>query len=210
MSGDDISRRSRANSWHPTDPREMKQFLGMLFLTGIIRKPAINLYWSTDPLYSTPLFGAIMSRNRFQLLLKFLHFNDNAEMPGADDPSPDKLFKVRPLADHLCEKFGEVYTPSSNISIDESLLLWKGRLGFKQYIPLKRARFGIKCFMLCEDSGYTFKFKIYTGRENVPPPAGALSVSTGTPAYHCCNFFSITACWHVEQYEVIVRDSLIP
>ena len=108
------------------------------------------------------------------------------------------------------EKFGEVYTPSSNISIDESLLLWKGRLGFKQYILLKGARFGIKCFMLCKDSGYTFKFKIYTGRENVPPPAGALSVSTGTPAYHCCNFFSITACWHVEQYEVIVRDSLIP
>ena len=177
MSGDDISRRSRANSWHPTDPREMKQFLGLLFLTGIIRKPAINLYWSTDPLYSTPLFGAIMSRNRFQLLLKFLHFNDNAEMPGADDPSPDKLFKVRPLVDHLCEKFGEVCTPSSNISIDESLLLWKGRLAFKQYIPLKRARFGIKCFMLCEDSGYTFKFKIYTGKENVPPPAGALSVS---------------------------------
>ena len=44
MSGEDISRRSRANSWHPTDPREMKQFLGLLFLTGIIRKPAINLY----------------------------------------------------------------------------------------------------------------------------------------------------------------------
>ena len=35
-------------------------------------KPAINFYWSTDPLYPTPLFGAIMSRNRFQLLLKFL------------------------------------------------------------------------------------------------------------------------------------------
>ena len=78
ISGDDLSRRSRANSWHPTDPHEMKQFLGLLFLTGIIRKPAINLYWSTDPLYSIPLFGAIMSRNRFQLLLKFLNFNDNA------------------------------------------------------------------------------------------------------------------------------------
>ena len=42
ISGDDLSRRSRANSWHPTDPHEMKQFLGLLFLTGIIRKPAIN------------------------------------------------------------------------------------------------------------------------------------------------------------------------
>ena len=70
-----------------------------------------------------------------------------------------------------------MYTPSRNISIEESLLLWKGCLGFKQYIPIKRARFGVKCFILCKDSGYTFKFKIYTGRENVPPPAGALSVS---------------------------------
>ena len=177
ISGDHVLRRSRVNEWRPTDPHEMKQFLGLLFLTGIIRKPAFYLYWSTDPLYSTPLFGAIMTRNRFQLLLKFLHFNDNTQMPAADDPSPDKLFKLRPLLDHLCEKFGEVYTPSRNISIDESLLLWKGCLAFKQYIPLKRARFGIKCFMLCEDSGYTYRFKIYTGKDNVPPPQGAFSVS---------------------------------
>ena len=71
--------------------------------------------------------------------------------------------------DHLFEKFQEVYVPTCNVSIDESLLLWKGRLSFKQYIPLKRARFGVKSFMLCEDSGYTFSFKIYTGRENVAP-----------------------------------------
>ena len=191
MSGDDISRRSRANSWHPTDPREMKQFLGLLFLTGIIRKPAINLYWSTDPLYSTPLFGAIMSRNRFQLLLKFLHFNDNAEMPGADDPSPDKLFKVRPLVDHLCEKFGEVYTPSSNISIDESLLLWKGRLGFKQYIPLKRARFA-RTLGTPSSSKFTREERMsphlqvhFQSQRELWLTSLNLCLTTGTPAYHC-------------------------
>ena len=74
----------------------------------------------------------------------------------ADDaPSHDKLFKICPLLGHLCEKFGEVYTPSCKIPTDESLLLWKGHLAFKQCIPLKRARFGIKCFTLCKDSGYT-------------------------------------------------------
>ena len=31
--------------------------------------------------------------------------------------------------------------------------------------------------MLCEDSGYTFSFKIYTGRENVAPQAQELSLS---------------------------------
>ena len=90
-------------------------------------------------------------------------------MPALDNPSPDKLFKLRPLLDHLFEKFQEVYVPACNVSIDESLLLWKGRPSFKQYIPLKRARFGVKSFMLCEDSGYTFSFKIYTGRENAAP-----------------------------------------
>ena len=96
-------------------------------------------------------------------------------MPAPDDPYPDKLFKLWSLLDHLFEKFQEVYVhvPACNASIDEPLLLWKGRLSFKQYIPLKRARFGVKSFMLCED---TFSFKIYTGRENVAPQAQELSL----------------------------------
>ena len=155
----------------------MKKFLGSLFLMGIIHKPAICMYWSKAPLFCTPIFSAIMSRNRFQLLLKFLLFNDNSNMPAPNDPSPYKLFKLRPLLDHLFEKFQEVYVPACNISIDESLLLWKGRLSFKQYTPLKRSRFGVKSFMLCEDSGYTFSFKIYTGKENVAPIAQDLSLS---------------------------------
>ena len=31
--------------------------------------------------------------------------------------------------------------------------------------------------MLCEDSGYTYKFKIYTGKDDVTPPQGVFSVS---------------------------------
>ena len=45
-----------------------------------------------------------------------------------------------------------------------SLVLWKGRLGFKQYIPSKRHRFGIKLFQLvdCETKSI-LDFIIYTG-----------------------------------------------
>ncbi|XP_070548779.1 piggyBac transposable element-derived protein 4-like [Ptychodera flava] len=62
--------------------------------------------------------------------------------------------------------FQTVYTPERDVAIDESLLLWKGRLIFRQYIPLKRARFGIKIFALCDKSGYTYRFRVYTGRED--------------------------------------------
>ena len=57
--------------------------------------------------------------------------------------------------------------------MDVSLLLWKGRLIFRQYIPMKRARFGIKIYLFCESdgglkgsSGYCYRFKVYGGKED--------------------------------------------
>ena len=40
----------------------------------------------------------------------------------------------------------------------------KGKLSFKQYIPQKRARFGVKLFTLCEDTGYCWNSFVYMGR----------------------------------------------
>lgn len=165
---------SNVRQWVPTNITEMKKFLGLLFIMGVIRKPSISLYWSTDPLYQTPLFGVIMPRNRFQLLLKFFHVNNNDHAPNNNDPDRDRLFKVRPLLDELFEKFQTIYTPGSNVSVDESLLLWKGRLLFKQYLPLKRARFGVKLFCLCEDSGYMYRFRVYTGKQD---PTTAIDIA---------------------------------
>ncbi|XP_035214082.1 piggyBac transposable element-derived protein 4-like [Stegodyphus dumicola] len=60
------------------------------------------------------------------------------------------------------------YSLSKNVSIDESLMLYKGRLGWVQYMPLKRARFGIKFYMLCEsESGYMWSCIIYTGKGTI-------------------------------------------
>nr|CAH7723798.1 unnamed protein product [Callosobruchus chinensis] len=95
-----------------------------------------------------------MRESRFRLLHKFLHFADNNLID--DDPEP--------VLDHLQRKFMSVYIPGKNISVDESLIGWKGRLSWKQYIPSKRKRFGIKLFMLCESStGYIYNFIVYTG-----------------------------------------------
>jgi hypothetical protein len=61
-----------------------------------------------------------------------------------------------------------LYLPGQNIAIDESLTLWKGRLSFKQYIPLKSSEFGIKTYAFCESkSGFLWSFIIYTGKDTV-------------------------------------------
>ena len=62
-------------------------------------------------------------------------------------------------------------TPEQGVTIDESLMLFKGGLGWKQFIPLKRSRFGVKCFMLCESvSGYVWSIIIYTGKDPILKP----------------------------------------
>jgi len=99
---------------------------------GIIYKPQIPMYWSTDIYYQTPIFNQVMKRDRFQLILKFFHFNDNDLI---DPVNPDRLHKVRPLIEMLRDRFRKVYTPGMELSVDESLVLYKGRLKFCGQCP---------------------------------------------------------------------------
>lgn len=65
--------------------------------------------------------------------------------------------------DYLNEKFSKMFIPGKQICIDETMMAFKGRLSFKQYISNKRHKWGIKFFRLCLPHGYTFRFKIYSG-----------------------------------------------
>ncbi|KAJ8927974.1 hypothetical protein NQ314_019500 [Rhamnusium bicolor] len=128
-------------------------------LMPLAKKQRINDYWTTDSFLLTPAFGQIMPRDRYLLLLKMLHFGDN------NNPNQnDKLFKIRLAIDHLRTCFKNSLEPFQNICIDESLMLFKGRLAFKQFIQSKRHRFGVKLFILCDcETSYILDFIIYTG-----------------------------------------------
>lgn len=63
------------------------------------------------------------------------------------------------------KSFGKTVTPEQDVTIDESPMLYKLHLGCTQFIPLKRAKFGLTCFMLGESiSGYLCSIIIYTGK----------------------------------------------
>ena len=156
---EEFSLHSRMKAWKPTNANEIRELLAMILLMGVVRKPTLSMYFSTDSLLVSPIFGKCMSRNRFSLLLSVLHFADNSQVAG-----DDRLYKIRLVVDYFRDKFRTVYLPSEHVCVDESLMLWKGRLGFKQYMPKKRSRFGVKSYELCEsDTGYVWDFLVYTG-----------------------------------------------
>ena len=155
---------SRIRQWVDMTMEELKSFIALLLYMGVIWKPELKLYWTTKPMFETPYVRRLMTEKRFSLLMKCLHFVNSDVLAPAASKAEKSLNKIRPFFDALIQRFSSVYTPSANVAVDESLMLWKGRLAMKQYIPLKRARFGLKSYELCESgSGYIWNSIIHTG-----------------------------------------------
>ena len=93
-----------------TTTTKIQHFLALYFLTGIVQKPQIQQYWSTDQLRQTSVFNQVMTKNMFQKILQFLHFADNSNY-DATDPGCDKLFKVGDIVEFLLDHFKTVYIP---------------------------------------------------------------------------------------------------
>ena len=72
---------SRATAWRETDVEEIRKLIGLVFLMGVVRKPTVDSYWSGNSLMATPFFPRTMPRDRFSLLLKFLHFSNSEDAP---------------------------------------------------------------------------------------------------------------------------------
>jgi len=85
-----------------------------------------------------------MACDHFFHILRFLHFEDNDNPLSRDDPDYERLWKIRKIFDTLSNKFCEMYNPTEHLAVDEIIMLYKGKVIFRQYIPKKHKRFGIK------------------------------------------------------------------
>jgi len=53
------------------------------------------------------------------------------------------------------------------VSVDETMIGFKGRLGFIQYMPKKPTKWGLKAFVLSDaHTGYMYSWHLYTGMSN--------------------------------------------
>ncbi|XP_070193310.1 piggyBac transposable element-derived protein 4-like isoform X1 [Littorina saxatilis] len=149
-----------------TDSTEMRKLIGILMAMGVVSKPTERSYWSTNSIMETPFFNKVMPRDRFLALFTFWHLNDNEEAPLPGSPDYDKLYKIQPFFSHLQERFSSVYYPEENMAVDESVMPWRGRVAWRQFIANKPCRYGMKLYCLYESSsGYIVKMKMYTGKD---------------------------------------------
>lgn len=148
-------------SWKVLTVPELYVFFALTMLMAHIKKHRVADYWLTGDIIATPAFGKYMSRDRYLAILSNLHLVTNTNVR-----LPDRLWKIRHFYELMRARFSSYFKPFQKVVIDESLVLFRGRLHFRQYIPSKRHRFGIKLFMLCDcQTGYVLDFVVYSGKE---------------------------------------------
>lgn len=147
-----------------TTVNEIKLFLGMIVAMGLHKLPQLEDYWSADVLLGVPGIVSGMPIDRFKVLQKCLHINDNTKAKPRGDPEYDRLYKIRPLLNAVNEAFFNQYDPNREMSVDEAIVGFKGRSSLKQYIPLKPTKRGYKVWCICDShNGYMCKFEVYAG-----------------------------------------------
>lgn len=143
-----------------TNPQEIRRFIGILFFMSVYRYPSVRSFWGRHA------FGPIsrtLTLRRFEEIRKFLHFNDDSEAITRDQPGHDKVHKLRPVIEHFNKRFGSV-PMSQRLCVDEMMCSTKmGGNPTSQYMPAKPHKWGTKLFVLCDSTGFSYAFEVYSG-----------------------------------------------
>ena len=111
-----------------------------------------------------------MSLRRFRMLTSLIRF-DSKETRNHRREN-DKFAPIRELWTIFVRQLPKYFKPADSTTVDEQLLPFRGRCIFRQYMPQKPAKYGLKFFLLCcSGTSYVMNILPYLGkRSSTDPP----------------------------------------
>jgi hypothetical protein len=160
------------------DFRGNEGFMAILIVTNNGLQPArMEMLWSRtekDWLLHTPGFWVVQKQQRFRVIKRYFRI---ASQEFIDTHARDPAKKVRPLLNHMLEKFESEWTLGEKVTIDEIMIPFKGRFRGKQYIRSKPVKWGLRVDAIVDQQTYyLWRFRLYTGKVNVPQQLQTLGV----------------------------------
>nr|XP_055042852.1 piggyBac transposable element-derived protein 4-like [Misgurnus anguillicaudatus] len=175
--------------WKDVSVTEMYRYIGLLFYMAMVKLISIRDYWRQDDVFSVPFPATVMSRERYRTISWNVHMShpedDKVNDRKRGTAEHDRLFRVKPLMDTICQACINLYHPKRNLAVDERMVACKANTGMTQYMKAKPTKWGFKLFVLADSSnGYTVDFSVYTGKNNFPTGHG-LSYDAVTSLLDC-------------------------
>jgi len=148
-----------------TDRHELRTFIGVTILIGVYKgrgEPARAIWSETE---GRKFISQFMNRTRFELLTKFLRFDLCSTRPTRRQQT--KFAPMGSVFDIWEQRLSWPFIPYEYVTVDETLVSFRGRCSFKQYMPSKPAKYGIKFWCLCDaKTAYCLRIQPYLGTDN--------------------------------------------
>ncbi|XP_030266920.1 piggyBac transposable element-derived protein 4-like [Sparus aurata] len=191
--------RKYGENWKDMSRTDLRAYIGLLILAGVYRSrgEAAASLWDAES--GRAIFRATMPLKVFHTYSRMLRFDDRESRP--ERRATDKLAAIREVWDKWPSGFRTSTTQGLTHTHTHTHTHTIGRCPFRQYMPNKPARYGIKIWVACDSkSSYAWKMQVYTGK----PTAGGseknqgmrvvLDVTEGLTGGHktvtCDNFFT--------------------
>lgn len=105
------------------DLPEMKAYLGLSIMMGLVQVPRFKCYWSTCTFLGNQGFKSTIPIRRYEKITEYLHVSDRKSEPPRTGRYYDRIHKVRWLLESLNSSFSKYYAPTRDQTIDEGKLL---------------------------------------------------------------------------------------
>lgn len=156
-----LGQTTEKSNYRNTDVVEINAYIGLLLYSSILKSSNENMEsLFTKDVTGRPLFTATMSAKRFEILTSCLRFDDVTTR--LERKSLDKAAAITDILKIFIENSKKSYSVSEYLTVDEMLVPFRGRCGFKVYMPKKPKKYGVKIMCLC-DSKSSYLYNAYTG-----------------------------------------------
>ena len=174
-----------ARLWHDTTGAEIGAFLGVLLISGLYKQSKTANYWNTNP--DKPLLILIQrtfSCNRWEQIKRF--FKIAPHDPDYKPQGEQWYTKLNPWYSHVRKTSRDLLTPGHEVSVDEQLILFKGRSAHTMQIGSKEAGVGFKIYSLCAEN-YLWDFVFTSPKHGISESKKVLGLTeTGSVVYNLC------------------------
>lgn len=162
-------KRQFGEKWTSIDSVTFDAYVGLLILSGVFkgRHESIESLW--DSTMGRPIFCSTMSKKMFKLITVALRFDD--KKTRSHKREKDKFAPIRDIFDVWVKNNQILYSPMFSVTVDEQFCTFRGKCPFRQFMPSKPARYGVKFWILCYSSiCYIWNIISYLGKQpNMPP-----------------------------------------
>lgn len=161
-----LARETNKSNYRPTNDVEIKALIGLLLVESVLKcngEKMTSMFCKDE--YSRPLFRASMSLKRYEILIMCLRFDESETREQRK--RNNRAAAISEIFDKIISNSLSVYRPSAYLTIDEMLVPFRGRCGFRMYMPKKPKKYGIKVMCLADaKTSYLLDAYIYTGRDS--------------------------------------------